>query len=220
MRKLIVSMNVTLDGFMSGPNCELDWHFQSWTAEMAEALCQQLNKADTILLGRVTYMAMAKYWPAKAMDLSYPREDIAFAEMMNRCTKIVFSKTLATTGWANSKLVKGNAATEIVKLKQQNGKDIIIYGSGKLVSALIKLNLVDEFQIWIHPVVIGKGKPLFKNVHNKMHLELLKTKTFNSGVTVLYYNRVRNISAANHILIPEIRERLANYVPPSCQTLL
>lgn len=187
MRKLIVSMNVTLDGFMSGPNCELDWHFQSWTAEMAEALCEQLDRADTILLGRRTYAAMAKYWPSKAMDLSFPREDIAFAEMMNHYTKIVFSKTLKTTGWCNSRLVKGNPEDEIVKLKQQGGKDMIIYGSGKLVSALIKSDMVNEYQIWVHPEVIGKGKPLFKNLHNSMRLELLKTKTFRSGVVLLFY---------------------------------
>lgn len=187
MRKLIVSMNVTLDGFMSGPNCELDWHFQSWTTEMAEALCEQLDKADTILLGRITYTAMAKYWPSKAMDLTYPREDIAFAEMMNQYTKIVFSKTLVTTGWCNSRLVKDKLADEIVKLKRQHGKDMIIYGSGKLVSALMKLDLIDEYHVWVHPVVIGKGKPLFKNLQNRMHLELSKAKTFHSGVVLLSY---------------------------------
>ncbi len=187
MRKLIVSMNVTLDGYISGPNCELDWHFRTWTTEMAEALCDQLGRADTILLGRVTYAAMAKYWPYRTMDLSYPREDIAFAEMMNHYTKIVFSKTFATTGWCNSISVKGNLANEIVKLKQQSGKNMIIYGSGKLVSALTKLHMVDEYQIWIHPVVIGKGKPLFKDPANRMHLELVKTKSFHSGVVLLVY---------------------------------
>ena len=99
MRKVIVSMNVTLDGFMAGPNCELDWHFSFWNEEMAEYASEQLSHADTILLGRITYKAMAKYWPSMAMDLSYPREDIAFAGMMNSYKKIVFSNTLNEVHW-------------------------------------------------------------------------------------------------------------------------
>jgi len=180
-------MNVTLDGFMSGPNCELDWHFKSWTAEMAESLGEQLEKADTILLGRVTYLAMAKYWPAKASNLSAAREDLAFIDMMNRYNKVVFSKTLTRTEWNNSTVIKKNLANEISKLKQQSGKNLIIYGSGKLVSALINLGLIDEYQLWVHPIVIGKGKPLFKTLPHRQHLELLKTKTFCSGVVLLFY---------------------------------
>lgn len=180
-------MNITLDGFMSGPNCELDWHFKSWTSEMAETLCEQLDRADTILMGRVTYIAMAKYWPSKATDLYCPREDMAFVEMINNYTKIVFSKTLAVAGWRNSRLVNGNLADEIVKLKKQTGKDMIVYGSGQVVSALMQLGLVDEYQIWVHPVVIVRGKPLFKTLKNKPLLELFKTKTFRSGVVLLFY---------------------------------
>jgi len=187
MRKVIVSMNVTLDGFMSGPNCELDWHFQSWTGEMAEFLCEQLGKADTILLGRVTYKAMAKYWPSKITDPSFPREDIDFAEMINSYTKIVFSKTLTNPEWNNSRLVKGNIADAITQLKQQPGRNMIIYGSGKVVSALMQLDLVDEYQIWVHPVLLGKGKPLFTGLQDKLHMKLFRTKTFSSGVVMLYY---------------------------------
>lgn len=187
MRKVIVSMNVTLDGFMSGPDCELDWHFQSWTNDMADSLYEQLSKADTILLGRITYNAMAKYWPFKAKDLSFPREDIAFAEMMNNYTKLVFSKTLLKASWNNSILVTGDVEEEIAKLKKGPGKDMIIYGSGKVVTALINSGLVDEYQLWIHPVLIGTGKPLFKNLHEKIPMKLFKTKTFANGVTILYY---------------------------------
>jgi len=195
MRKVVVSMNVTLDGFMSGPNCELDWHFQSWTEEMAESLCEQLSKADTILLGRVTYDAMARYWPSQSLNPSYPRMDIAFAEMMNNYPKIIFSKKLLTTEWNNSRLVKGNILTEITKLKQAPGNDMIIYGSGKIVSFLSRLNLIDEYVLWIHPVILGKGDPLFK-LHNKLSLGLIKTRTFSTGVVVVYY-KVLKIS--NHL---------------------
>ena len=186
MRKIIVSLNITLDGFMSGPNCELDWHFQSWTEEMAESLCEQLSKADTILLGRVTYDAMAKYWPSQSSNPSYPRMDIAFAEMMNNYPKIVFSKTLTATEWNNSRSVKGNILTEITKLKQMPGNDMIIYGSGKIVSFLSRVNLIDEYVLWIHPVVLGKGRPLFK-LSGQLRLELIKTKTFRTGVVVVCY---------------------------------
>lgn len=180
-------MNVTLDGFMSGPDCELDWHFQCWTKEMGESLCEQLSYADTILLGRITYKAMAKYWPSKAADMSFPREDLSFADMMNRYNKIVFSKTLVTPEWNNSRLAKGNIADEIAQLKQQPGKDMIIYGSGKVVSFLMQFGLVDEYQLWVHPVLLGKGNSLFKGLHDKLNMKLFKTKTFSSGVVLLYY---------------------------------
>src|SRR5215204_1104329 len=187
MRKVVVSMNVTLDGFMSGSNCELDWHFSSWTKEMADLLYEQLSKADTILLGRITYNAMAAYWPAKALDLSFPREDLAFAHLMNNYTKLVFSKTHAISQWSNSKLLTGDPADEILKLKQREGKDIIIYGSGKIVNCLAKSHVIDEYRLWVHPVLLGKGKLLFKDLEKEYRLKLFKTKTFSSGVVLLYY---------------------------------
>ena len=187
MRRVIVSMNVTLDGFMSGSHCELDWHFSSWTKEMADLLYEQLSRADTILLGRITYNAMATYWTAKAKDLSFAREDIAFANLMNNYRKLVFSKTHAISSWSNVKLVTGEPADEILKLKQEAGKDIIVYGSGKIVNCLAKSGLVDEFQLWVHPVLLGRGKPLFKNLETEYRMKLFKTKTFSSGVVALYY---------------------------------
>jgi dihydrofolate reductase len=187
MRQLIVSMNMTLDGFMSGPDHGLDWHFTSWTEEMAESACEQLSRADTILLGRITYDAMAAYWPVQAAQALYSREDIAFADMMNHYEKIVFSKTLDKAGWSNSRVVKDSVEEEIVRLKNQRGREMIIYGSGKLVDGLLKAGLVDEFRIWLHPVLIGKGKRLFKTVSSRRLLTLFDTKRFGSGVVVLYY---------------------------------
>ena len=187
MRKVIVSMNVTLDGFMAGPNCELDWHFRSWTNEMADALYEQLSKADTILLGRVTYKAMAKYWPSKAQDMSLAREDIPFAHLMNNYTKMVFSRTVSRSEWHNSKFLTGDPAEEVCRLKAEPGRDMIVYGSGEVVTSLTNSGLVDEFQLWIHPVLLGHGKPLFKNIQQKLMLKLSKTKLFTSGVVVLHY---------------------------------
>jgi dihydrofolate reductase len=188
MRKLIVSMNVTLDGFMAGPDCSLDWHFKSWTSEMAATLCTELNKADTILMGRVTYAAMAKHWPSKMLDCHHPREDILFAEMMNQYRKVVFSRTLASADWHNSTLLKGNMLREIRLLKKQLAKNIMVYGSGTLVAALMQAGLVDEYQIWVHPVALGSGKPLFQHAGQRLQLQLKQTKPFPPGVVLCYYN--------------------------------
>jgi dihydrofolate reductase len=188
MRKLIASINVSLDSFMSGPNCELDWHFESWGPDLAQSFYEQLSSADTILLGRVTYCAMARYWPRKSLDLNFPREDIAFADMMNNHTKVVFTKTLAEPAWVNSKFIRGDLRKEIKKLKSQPGKDIIIYGSGKLINSMVELGgLIDEFTLWVHPVILGEGKPLFNSLQHRLRMKLVKSHTFRSGVVMLDY---------------------------------
>lgn len=191
MRKLIVSMNLTLDGLMSGPDCELDWHFKCWTQEMGEALCEQLSRADTILLGRVTYQAMAKYWQLKVADLSLRGEDLAFAHMMNHYAKIVFTNTLTKPEWNNSKVMNGNFEDEITALKKQPGRNIIVYGSGKLVSALMHGGFVDDYQLWVHPFILGKGKPLFNNLQERRDMTFHGTKTFPSGVILMHYQTIK-----------------------------
>ena len=192
MRKLIVSMNLSIDGYLSGPDCELDWHFECWTKEMGDALCSELAKADTILLGRVTYTAMSEYWPLKAADPSCRGEDFAFANMMNSYSKIVFSKTIHSTLWNNTKLIHGNLVYELKRMKQERGKNIIVYGSSLLVDSLIKYELVDEYQLWLHPVVLGKGTRLFKKFNQPLNLRIVKTEQFNSGVLLLHYEIQKN----------------------------
>ena len=155
---------------------------------MADSLYSQLSEVDTILLGRVTYAAMANFWPHKAKDLSFPREDIAFADLMNSYRKIVFSKTLTTARWNNSRLVNGDPVTEICNLKKAPGKNMIIYGSGKIVGSLLDLRIIDEYQLWIHPILLGKGKPLFKGIQDKIPLRLSRTTSFSSGVVKLHYS--------------------------------
>ena len=191
MRKLIVSMNLSLDGNMSGPQGGLDWHFETWNEQMGEKLLDQLQKADTILLGRITYEAMAKYWSSKPMESNFPRQDLAIADKMNRHTKIVFSKTGLTPIWENTVLAVRDPADEIRMLKHQRGKDLILYGSGVLASALIQSNLVDEYQLWIHPVILGKGTPLFHQLNTRLNLKLRDTLLFDSGVIVISYAPVR-----------------------------
>ncbi|AEW03424.1 deaminase [Niastella koreensis] len=187
MRKVIVSMNVTLDGFMAGPDCGLDWHFKSWNEEMARATAEQLSRADTILLGGITYRGMAQYWNSNPVNLIRPREDLDFASMLNSYPKVVFSKSMTTVSWNNARLAKREIEEEVVELKHRDGKDMIVYGSGKIVATLTKLGLVDEFRMWVHPVVIGCGKPVFKELVEMLDLQLVKTEIFSSGVVILCY---------------------------------
>ena len=181
MRKIIVSNYVTLDGFFAGPNGEFDWFV--WDDETAQYSKELLTSMDTILFGRVTYELMAGYWPTA----SPPAEDQVIIDAMNNLPKIVFSKTLDKVSWKNSKLIRGEIAEEISKLKQQSGKDMVIYGSGSIVSTLTNLGLIDEYRIFINPVVLGSGKPLFKGIKDRLNLKLFKTKTFHSGVVLLHY---------------------------------
>lgn len=190
MRKVIVSMNVTLDGFMAGSKGELDWHFPLWNDDMLKCAIDQLRGMDTILLGRITYQAMADYWPYATVTFEGTQDEMEFARMMNDYNKVVFSRTLASAAWKNTKLAKRIKAEEIIQMKKQSGKDIVLYGSGSIVRALIKHDLIDEFWIWVHPVMIGEGMPFFETVNDHVTLKLMKTKTFNSGVIILYYQSI------------------------------
>jgi dihydrofolate reductase len=186
MRKIILSVNVTLDGFMAGPNGELDWHFDHWNEEMAQQAIQQLRSVGGILVGRVTYEAMAAYWPM-APEHKSTDTDIEFATLMNNLPKIVFSKTLNGVKWNNSRLAKANIREEIAELKRQEGKDLVIWGGVGIVHTFIKLGLIDEYRLWVAPVVLGKGKPLFVSSRHTFDLKLSGVKTFNNSVALLYY---------------------------------
>ena len=187
MRKLVVFMNITLDGFIAGPHCELDWHFDYWNEEMLQQTTQQLRNADTLLFGRVTYSKMCSYWQARAKEVLLPREEIAFVEMMNSYKKIVFSKTLTHARWNNAEIVSAPAHKTILHLKQMPGKDLLIYGSGSLVTDLIKRNMVDEYHLLVHPVAIGKGKTLFGSHTAYTSLQLCNVKPLSCGVVALNY---------------------------------
>ena len=126
---------------------------------------------------------MANYWPSPAAA----KDDPIIADRMNNLPKIVFSKTLEKVEWKNSRLVKENIAKEISKLKRQPGKDMVIYGSGSIVSALAQAGLIDEYRIFVNPIVLGSGKPLFKDIKNRLNLKLLNTKTFGNGLVLLCY---------------------------------
>jgi dihydrofolate reductase len=181
LRKVIVFMMTTPDCYFAGPEGDIDWH--NVDEEFNEFANEQLNSVDTLLFGRVTYELMAGYWPTPTATT----DDPIIAGQMNSLPKLVFSRTLDKAEWHNTRLIKDNVAEEVTRLKQQPGKDLIIMGSSNLSASFIDLGLIDEFRIMVNPVVLGDGKPLFKGIHDKLNLKLLKSRTFNSGNVLLYY---------------------------------
>ena len=164
-----------------GPGHAIDWH--NVDVEFNEFAIAQLDLVDMLLFGRVTYEMMAAFWPTDAAM----KDDPVTAAAMNRLPKIVFSRTLSSAAWQNTRLVKDNVAEEVTMLKEQAGKDLIIFGSSDLSVSLIQAGLIDEFRIMVNPVALGNGKALFKGLPGRLNLELIKTRTFKSGNVLLFY---------------------------------
>lgn len=176
---------VSLDGYFEGANGDLSWHvvddeFHQYAEEM-------LNAADVILLGRKTYQMMASYWPSEAAIATDP----IIARKMNSLPKIVFSRSLDKVCWNNTGIVKDDIVTTIKKLKEQTGKDILILGSGSIVSAFTQQGLINEYAIIINPVILGAGKPQFTGLEDKKKLDLVNIKILKSGVVILYYQLIQ-----------------------------
>ena len=172
---------MTVDGFFAGLNGEIDWHVVD--GEFNEYATAFLDTIDTLLFGRITYDLMASYWPTKdALN-----DDPEVARRMNNLGKLIVSRTLKEPTWNNTKVVNKIVAEEILKIKETPGKDIAIFGSGQIVSALTRLGLIDEYRLFINPVVLQKGKPLFVDIAEKFKLKLLYTKKFTSGNVLLCY---------------------------------
>jgi dihydrofolate reductase len=191
MRRVILAMQMTLDGFSTGPNGEMDYlppfnDEKSWK-DLHEEMWNQLRSADTFLLGRVTYQIWEKYWPAAATSPSSAKNDIEFSKFADKTQKIVFSKTLEKAEWQNTRLVKENIAEEIARMKQQPGKNMVVAGGAGIAQTFIRLGLIDEYLVTVHPVILGIGKPLFGNLGDKIKLKLVGTKTFNTGAVELRY---------------------------------
>ena len=182
MRKLIAAINMTLDGFCDHTAMIAD-------DEIHQHYNELLNSADTLIYGRITYQLMESYWPAVVKNPTGNKPMDEFAVLIDNISKIVFSRTLKNVEWKKTKLKKEVIKEEILELKQsRNGgsKDILV-GSPSLIVTLMNLDLIDEFQLCVQPIIAGKGLPLFKNINDRIHLKLLKTKTFSSGSIMLYY---------------------------------
>ncbi len=187
MRKIVASEFYTLDGLMSDPKDEMDWVLSIFSEDVGKYENEIYDRMDTLLLGRVTYKIFESYWPQAAENPSTSEGDIEMAHKINNIMKIVFSKTLQKVEWKNSRLINEINPEEIMKMKKQKGKDMLIVGSANIVQQFTNLGLIDEYHFLIHPVVLSNGKPLFKNVTEKHNLKLLETKTFKNGVVGIYY---------------------------------
>ncbi|GAB3955211.1 dihydrofolate reductase family protein [Spirosoma harenae] len=180
-------MHVSLDGFVCGPNNEQDWMTIN-QPEMGKLLTNEFRETvDTMLIGRVLYEGFASFWPAVPTNPATPPDLVDFANWMINTPKIVFSKTLKTVDWTNSRLAQHDLADEIAQLKQQPGGDIIVFGGAALAAELTAQNLIDEYRIKLEPIVLRAGKPLFTHGKERVKLKLTKSLAFSSGVVALYY---------------------------------
>ena len=179
MRKLILSINVSLDGFADHTVAIAD-------DELHDYYRKELEHTSIALFGRVTYQLMERYWPHAHEDPAATKADRAFAERFNAIPKIVFSKTLQRAEWNNTSLNKGDMVEEVRRLKAQPGKPLSI-GGISTAQALMRHGLVDEYFLAVHPIVVTSGRRLFEKIGEPKNLELIDTRTFRSGVVVLHY---------------------------------
>lgn len=186
MRRIVVDCLISLDGYLSDANGEIDWFTQEEEFNQAEGEAwslEMLRRADTILFGRVTFAGMAEFWPSE-----WARTNMAeIANHLNGSAKIVFSRTLKSTAWENTTILPTPAREVMLELKRRAGRDMLVLGSSNLVSSLMRDGLIDEYRIRIVPVVLGSGRPLFKDQKERHRLRLISCQTFKSGVLAAHY---------------------------------
>jgi dihydrofolate reductase len=179
MRKLIMWNIITLDGFFEGDShWDLPFHEAIWGEELEKRSIEQLNAADFLVFGRVTYEGMAAYWESAEGEI---------AELMNKTPKLVFSRTLPSADWSNTRLIRENASAELLRMKEEGDGDMYVFGSANLSETLIKHNLFDEYRIGISPVILGSGRPLFGRGLASKNLSLISNQQLSNGGVVLTY---------------------------------
>jgi dihydrofolate reductase len=189
MRNLVVFNHVTLDGYFVDTKGDMSWAHRKEDAEWSKFVADNASAGagGQMVFGRITYELMASYWPTPAAV----KNDPIVAEGMNSAPKVVFSRTLDTASWKNTKVVKGDLAGEVRKMKEDAGKDILIFGSGTIVSQLAQEGLIDEYRIIVNPLAIGKGRTMFEGIKDKMTLKLGNTRAFGNGNVLLTYHSNR-----------------------------
>ena len=179
MRKLKLQIQLSIDGFISGPNGEMDWMIWNWDDKLKDFVTKITESTDTIVLGRKLAEGFIPHWNSN--------KELEGAEKINNSKKIVFTKTLENSEWENTILEKGDLTEKIRELKSSTGNDIIAYGGGEFVSSLIKENLIDEYYFFINPSILGNGMPIFEKTDYKTELKLRNAKAYECGITVLNY---------------------------------
>jgi dihydrofolate reductase len=185
MRKIISFMHISLDGFVAGPNGEMNWI--KVDEEIFDHVGKRISKGDTALYGRVTYQMMENYWPNAGSEPDASKHDIEHSRWYNKVQKVVLSKTMQETGLTNTKIISDNLSERINEIKQQAGEDILLFGSPTATHSLIQQNLIDGYWIFVNPIILGQGIPLFVDIKDKIKLNLLTTQQFTCGVTELNY---------------------------------
>jgi dihydrofolate reductase len=186
MASLSSFMFISLDGYYKGENDDISWHRHG--PEENEYAMKAMQSDNVLVFGRITYTLMSSYWPTPMAR----ENDPAVAQGMNSSEKIVFSNTLKKADWENTSLIKTDAVAAMKKLKQFSGKDMVILGSGNLVTQLADAGLIDTFIVMVDPVVLGKGTTLFKGIKSKLDLQLMESRTFKSGVVLMFYQPLKN----------------------------
>ncbi|HUN23973.1 MAG TPA: dihydrofolate reductase family protein [Anaerolineales bacterium] len=179
LRKLKLQVQMTIDGYIAGLNGEMDWTNRNWDNKLKNYVGEITEPVDCIVLGRKLAQGFIPYWA------SHPQEE--GADKFNNTKKIVFTKTLERSEWDNTILAKGDLVDEILKLKHEDGNDMIAYGGAKFVSALVKHGLIDEFHLFINPVAIGSGLTIFKELEGTRNMALVRSTSFECGIVVLHY---------------------------------
>ena len=184
VRKLLVFNHVTLDGYFIGANGDMNWaHSGNDEPEFAAFVAENASGEGELLFGRVTYEMMAGYWPTAIADKHNP----VVAKAMNSMAKVVFSRTLNEASWNNTRLMKGDLISEVRKLKEEDGPGMAIMGSGSIVAQLAQENLIDEYQMVVDPLALGKGRSMFDGIRNNLSLKLMRSRTFKNGKVFLCY---------------------------------
>jgi len=183
MRKLLVFNNITLDGYFTDKNYDMSWAHRGSDPEWNEFVSGNAKGGGQLLFGRKTYDLMAGFWPTPAAMQTMP----VVAEAMNNLQKVVFSRSMDKASWKNTNVVKGDIVAEVRKLKEESGEGMVIMGSGTIISQLAPSGLIDEYQIVVHPIVLGGGRTMFEGIEKSLHLKRTNSRTFGNGNVLLCY---------------------------------